>query len=417
MPRLEYISSFIFKGVMNVDYTITADAEKFRQADGIKINYSGERLTENEFHISPDSILFEKGIQPQNISCIEYNGQKVFFKTAGTSYPFDIFAAAFYLISRYEEYLPHEKDEYGRYDYKNSLSYKEAFLNLPLINIWIKDFAEAIKRKYSMFNPQYSIFNFIPTYDIDIAYSYKHKGWLRNIGGFIKSPSTERINVLLDKEKDPFDSYDVLDALHEQYNLKPIYFFLLAQQNKEYDKNILPHKQCMQVLIKHHAAKYTTGIHPSWQSGDDESLLKGEREILQNITNKPVTISRQHYIRFSLPDGYRKLINAGITDDHSMGYGSINGFRASVATPFYWYDLEKEETTLLKVHPFCYMDANSFYEQHYTPQQAFDEMMHYYKVCKEVNGTLITLWHNNFIGTDKLYKGWGETYKKFLAAV
>ena len=402
---------------MGVDYTITNNAEFFKQAAGIKINYSNERLNEDEFQVSPHGILFEKGVQSQDINCFWHAGSKAFFKTPGKDYPFDVFAAVFYLLSRYEEYLPHEKDECGRYGYKNSLAYREGFLTLPLINIWIKGFAEALRGKYSIFNIQCSIFNFVPTYDIDIAYSFKHKGWLRNIGGFIKSPSAERIRVLLNNERDPFDSYEILDALHEKYNLKPIYFFLLAQNNKLYDKNILPHKPGMQALIKQHAAKYTTGIHPSWQSGDDVSLLKKEKEVLEETTGKPVTISRQHYIRFNLPEGYRRLINAGITDDHSMGYGSINGFRASAATAFYWYDLEKEETTSLKIHPFCYMDANSFYEQHYTPEQAFDEMMHYYNICKEVNGTLITLWHNNFMGTDKLYKGWGDVYKSFLAAL
>ena len=66
-----------------------------------------------------------------------------------------------------------------------------------------------------------------------------------------------------------------------------------------------------------------------------------------------------------------------MTDDYSMGYGSINGFRASVASSFYWYDLEKERQTNLRIHPFCFMDANSFYEQRQDPQQTFEELIHY----------------------------------------
>ena len=100
-----------------------------------------------------------------------------------------------------------------------------------------------------------------------------------------------------------------------------------------------------------------------------------------------------------------------------MGYGSINGFRASVASAFYWFDLEKNEPTDLLLRPFCYMDANSFYEQHYLPEQAYEEMMQYYKVVKSVNGTMISIWHNNFLGTDKLYKGWKEVYEKFIAEI
>jgi hypothetical protein len=173
-------------------------------------------------------------------------------------------------------------------------------------------------------------------------------------------------------------------------------------------------------LVKQHAKKYRVGLHPSWQSGDDRSLLKKEKEqlaaMVQAAGSVP-TLSRQHYIRFNLPEGYQRLISAGITDDYSMGYGSINGFRASVTSPFYWYDLEKDEQTHLRIHPFCFMDANAFYEQRQDPQQTFEELMHYLSVCKAVNGTLITIWHNNFLGSSKDLEGWKETYEQFIAQV
>ncbi len=101
---------------------------------------------------------------------------KHFLKLIGADFPFDIFAATFYLLSRYEEYLPHEKDMYGRYAHENSLAFKEGFLKLPLINIWLRDFAGSIRKlNIQSFNIQFSTFNFLPTYDIDIAYSYKIK--------------------------------------------------------------------------------------------------------------------------------------------------------------------------------------------------------------------------------------------------
>src|SRR6185436_12324127 len=91
-------------------------------------------------------------IRKQNISCFKANDFTAFFKSDG-DYPFDIFSAVFYLLSRYEEYLPHEKDEYGRYAHENSLAYGQGFLNTPLINIWIEDFKKVLKKKFSMLNP------------------------------------------------------------------------------------------------------------------------------------------------------------------------------------------------------------------------------------------------------------------------
>lgn len=422
---------------MGVEFRITVDSEEFKNHTGVKINYSDREIDTAQdgpaFNIQGNSLLFDEIIIQQEIICFDVHGTKAFFRTHNSDFPFDIFAASFYLVTRYEEYLPHEKDMYGRYDHKNSLAFKEGFLNFPLVNIWVKDFTIALQRKFHSFNIHPanggSTFNIIPTYDIDIAYSYKHKGFLRNFGGFLRSPSLERIKVLQGSQKDPFDMYDWLHELHNRYHLDPLYFFLVAERNGRYDKNILPHKEAMWELVKQHTKRYTVGLHPSWQSGDNTSLLKKEKlqleamaargalsnlNALENGLNG-VTKSRQHYIRFNLPAGYNKLIEAGITDDYSMGYGSINGFRASVASSFFWYDLENEEQTNLRIHPFCFMDANSYYEQKQTAKQAVEEMKHYLFVCKKVNGTLITIWHNNFLGTAKEFKGWKEIYEEFIA--
>ena len=223
------------------------------------------------------------------------------------------------------------------------------------------------------------------------------------------------MNVRSGSIPDPYDSFGWMDRLHEKHSLTPRYFFLVAVKSGKYDKNISPSKQPMQTLIRNHAKKYDIGIHPSWQSGDDPEKLKLEILKLGHITGKQVLSSRQHYIRFTLPETFRLLIEAGIESDFSMGYGSINGFRASVASPFYWYDLEKEQQTNLLIYPFCYMDANSFFEQKFSPQQALEEMRQYRDIIKPVNGTMITVWHNTFLGTGKLFNGWREVYEQFIS--
>jgi len=423
IPRLRYITDFIGKEITGKPFELTDDITAFQNHTGPKINYSSEDIQNCELSIVNCQLLFESGIANQRIDCYDINGFKAFFKTSG-DYPFDIFAASFYLLSRYEEYLPHKKDKYGRYDYQNSLAHKEGFLDLPLINIWIEDFKKLLKEKFPQLIIHNSQFTFQPTYDIDEAYSFKHKGWLRTSVGIMRSVVTgqwsvvnERLKVLKGTLKDPFDSYEWMNSLHEKYRLKPIYFFLVSQKNGRYDKNILPAHFTMQQLIKQHAGKYSIGIHPSWRSGDNDDFLKKEIQTLEQISGEKITRSRQHYIRFNLPNGFRRLMDVDITDDYSMGYGSINGFRASVASTFYWYDLEKEQTTNLLLYPFCYMEANSFFEQKFSPEQALEEMLHYYNIVRSVNGILITLWHNTFLGTDKYYAGWKEVYERLLKSV
>lgn len=417
-PRLNYITKFIFADLLRVDYTLTDRMEQLQQHQGPAIGYHYTRVNSSAFHIGATQLLFETEIKTQVIEPFETNGQTAFFKTAG-DFPFDIFAAAFYLISRYEEYLPHSKDMYGRYAHENSIAFKAGFLQWPLVEIWVQQLQAALQQRFPALVFGQKAFEFLPTYDIDIAYSYLYKGWLRNMGGALRQPSTigNRLAVLLGKRPDPFDCYAWLDELHRQYGLQPIYFFLVAAQNGRYDKNILPNKSALQQLVQHHSIRYPVGIHPSWQSGDTPALLHTEKEQLETISGKTVTASRQHYIRFNLPDGYAQLLQAGITDDYSMGYGSINGFRASVAQSFYWFNLATNEVTGLRVHPFCFMDANSFYEQKLSPQQAQEELQHYINTCKDLNTVLCTIWHNNFLGTDALYKGWREVYEGLVKSL
>ncbi|MEI9910101.1 MAG: hypothetical protein WDO71_10740 [Bacteroidota bacterium] len=237
-PRLQYIVEFIGKQIQGVAIQVTSSTEEFSNYDGPKINYSDKRITESEIRIKPHALLFEKNIKEQTIECFAINGHKAFFKTED-DLAFDIFSASFYLLSRYEEYLPHTKDIYGRYAFENSLAFKEEFLNLPLINIWVQDLIVLLKKKFPLFSirteqqSKDSPFTFLPTYDIDIAWSYKHKGWWRNTGGLVRSFITakwplmkERIQVLRGKQKDPFDSFGWLNKLHEKYKLKPLLLFL-----------------------------------------------------------------------------------------------------------------------------------------------------------------------------------------------
>ncbi|HTI08232.1 MAG TPA: polysaccharide deacetylase family protein, partial [Puia sp.] len=411
----------ISKELFDEEILITSDAAEYARYPLARLNYSDEAISDDDFFIRRTPLLFQKGIETQPIECFDLNYHKVFFETEG-DFPFDMLAASFYLLSRYEEYLPHEKDEYGRFAHTGSLAYREGFLNIPLVNIWLREFKAALSRKYPTLRFRYPSFKFIPTYDIDMAYSYLHKGWKRNMAGLLRSlikgewaRLVERVRVLRRRQQDPFDAYEWLDSLHLYCRMKAYYFFLVAGRPQGLDKNITPSEKAMQELVRYHASgAYRVGLHPSWQSGDEEMLLKEEVEWMECMTEEPVSRSRQHYIRLTLPQTYRRLMKAGIVQDFSMGYGSINGFRASVASSFYWYDLEKEAATELRIFPFCFMDANAFYEQKYTAGQAMNELMHYYHLIRKVNGLMITIWHNSFLGSDPQFAGWREVYETFL---
>lgn len=416
-PRLQYITTTLLPGAILVD-----SKEEFLAAKGTRLNYSAEAIA-NVFQVIPYGLLEEDTISEQNIHCTDWEGLPVFFQTGG-AIPFDFLSASFYLLSRYEEYLPYEPDAYGRYPHEASLAYHENFLDKPLVNLWLQSFIKKLSEFY-FDSPPFTLypspFTFIPTYDVDEAFSYLHKPVWKNVLGFFRDlirgefeAVVERGNVYTGQRPDPYDTFAWLDTLHERYQLRPVYFFLTILKRGVYDKNLPAHAKPLQALYRELAGKYTIGLHPSWHSGTEPEWLAREKEKTESITGKKVFLSRNHYLRFTIPHTYRKLLAAGMTDEYSMGYGASNGFRASYAKPFNWYDLEKEEVTELKIHSFCFMEATSFFSQGYSATEAGDELQYYHDTVKRVNGEFITLFHNHFLTEQPRWIAWREMYAAFL---
>ncbi|MDE3237046.1 MAG: hypothetical protein KGO81_13920, partial [Bacteroidota bacterium] len=219
-------------------------------------------------------------------------------------------------------------------------------------------------------------------------------------------------------KKDPFDVFDWLDTLHQKFHLHPAYFFLTILQRGLYDKNINSHNRSLQKLYQQLASKYNNGLHPTWQSGERgfDALLNKEKQQLEKIIQQPVSKSRFHYLRFNLPEGYRKLIKNGITEDYSMGYATISGFRASYAKPFYWYDLLQEQKTDLLIHPFCWMDATASFEERLTAEEAYATLQTFYNLVRSVGGECTIILHNHFLTEQQDWIEWRKSYELFLSS-
>ena len=123
-PRLKYIFNLIFKDCLGLSFTITNSMDDFKSFEGQKLSYTNQEV-ESDFHIAGCTLLFESGIKEQTIQFQNHEVfLKYFFKTYHSVLPFDMFAASFYLVSRYEEYLPFIPDAFNRFEAENSLAYQ-----------------------------------------------------------------------------------------------------------------------------------------------------------------------------------------------------------------------------------------------------------------------------------------------------
>ncbi|RQO31910.1 hypothetical protein DBR32_03645 [Taibaiella sp. KBW10] len=421
--RLQYVLDWVFREQLSIDYKITYDKSVWLDHQGPKINYSETRLQNEDILIIPHRLIFETGETPQQLNVNRWKKSTIlFYNQPGALVPFDLFSATFYLLSRYEEYLPHKKDKHGRYWHTNSVAAQYSFLQQPVVDEWIIAFKRILERKFNIDIP-HNQFDFLPTYDIDIAWAYMHKSRKYNWGGALKDVlklkigwAFDRLIVTNSKRQDPYDAYAWMDDVHKFYNLQPMYFFLVGK-NGPFDKNLDPAIPAMQNLIKETAAQYQVGLHPSYGSYNQPGVLQKELNTLQEIVNRYLLCSRQHYIKMALPDTYRDLIEAGIEEDYSMGYPTVNGFRAGTSQPFLWFDLSREEKTELRVHPFCFMETTAINLYEGSKNEAYQEVERLIMATKNVHGRFVSIFHNNNLGNGRENKGWHKFYQKMIELV
>lgn len=419
--RFTYIVQFIFEDVLQMPYQLTSDSQFFIQSTSAKINYSDERLTTNELFIHAHGLLEKDHVTAFEIPVEKYNEQILLFPNKIDDIKFDVFSAVFYLVSRYEEYLPFERDKHGRFEASQSFAYKNGFLNRPIVDEWIIELQNALAIKFPNLTWKAMSFSCQPTIDIDQLYTIQEKSIVR----FAKPVLVNLLKLNFTKlfylfkvrfgfEKDPFDQLARMEDIHKKFGLKAIYFILFSKKYNKYDINISIKNKKFRTAIKQLSKTADIGIHPSYHSRYDFKLVDEEIHFLSNLLNIPINSSRQHYLKMRLPNTYKSLLSLGIANEYTMGFATKPGFRAGTSRSFRFYDIKHEQTTFLRVHPFCVMDATFKTYLHYTEEQTFECISEIIDNVKKVNGVFTPLWHNESMSGYGVWEGWSNLYERML---
>ena len=424
-PRMAYMAHWLGMRLVGAPLPVFTEADALPAGVPV-LNYSNHLwpAVSSQYQICPHGLLHQDGIVPQQVTVQQENGMPSFFPVAGGDHGFDILSAAFFLLSRYEEYFSdYQKDEYGRYSHTNSVAYCYGFLKRPVVDEWIEDLKARLASRFPGLQFQTLKPSVLATCDVDIAWSYRHKGLLRTLGGHLNDFRHKRWHALLERwlvlagfKRDPFDIITELEEAHRYHQVPSMYFFLLAAERKGYDRNIPPRNKYLRRLMRWLDEETQVGIHFSWASSEQPALMQEERRYMEQVLGHAVHRNRMHYVNFHLPDTYRQLLDAGITEDYSMGYGTINGFRAGTSHPYLWYDLGRETATTLLVFPFAWMDANSIFEQQDDPDTAYQEWISLYERVRATGGTFVSICHNHLMGLDAEGRKWWLMYHRCLKA-
>ncbi len=399
-PRVSYVFKHICKRILGFEVDLTSKIESFIAHDGPKFSYGKQPLGKELYFQSVD-LLFEHGLNDLDIHVYNWDETKCFFevKHENSALPFDIFAATFYLLTRYEEYLPHVKDSIGRFPATESLAYTNHFLQDPVVDIWAHKFKKILNDKYPGLEFKKKSFTIIPVISVSETFVYKNKGFLRSLGGGIRDlwglkldELTDRVKVILGIKKDPYDTFDFVVDLqrHKKRNCK-VLFGLGDYSN--YEKNIVHNNPQHKIIIKHISDYIKVGLKVSYEAIGNLPVLNKEKQRIEAILNRKLKYAMCAFFKIKLPEAYRNFIELEVEEDYSMGYSRYSGFRAGTCTPFMFYDLDYEVQTPLKIHPFCFANLG---KRDDIESEAFarKEIISYIEKVKKVDGVFIPILSN-----------------------
>jgi hypothetical protein len=358
--RIMYVFKHICTHTLGLEIKFTTKIEEFIAHQGIKFSYGKKRLG-NELFIQNVELLLEQGLSDPEIKVQKWEGTKCFFAVSENSdLPFDIFAASFFMLSRYEEYLPHVKDDFGRFPASESLASKEGFLKQPVVEIWAYKFRELLESKFSNISFKKKTFHTRSIISVSHVFNFKNKGFLRSIAGTASdlfnlkfNRVSDRFKVLLRLKQDPYNVFDDLIAFIKKYRVDMVFMFQLSDYNA-YDKNINYNRLNYRSIIKYVADYSQVGLRLGYFAITEQEVLKKEKKRFENIIHGPLQNVINTKFNLMLPVNYGYLNELEIPNDYSMGYPETIGFRAGTSDPFLFYDINMEVTTPLTIHPYVF---------------------------------------------------------------
>ncbi len=409
-PRIKYIFNFIFKDILKAEVEFTGNAQYFSQSPQYKISY-GDHPLADELFFKSTSLLFSNKLEEIKVKSTEFYEYKAPFPVEDSALPFDVFAASFFIVTRYEEYLHQQKTVEG-FKPVMSLQHKWKVLERPIIDEWAMILKSIIKKKYPDFRFPGKSFSSQPALNFNLTPDIPD-GFL-NKTRFVFSSLFQKENNYISSKFDEFTGVRVknemvLEQLKTRFakkSGKPVFFISIPHISSDY-------------IHKAHLAegfsKAPVGLlRPCASDKEKTTAIKNDLSLLRELLPEQIIPISQQLEPLKFPICYLNILNLGVLADYSMGYQEAPGFRAGTATPFNWYDLQLEKVTALMIHSYCITDTQL---QYLSPADAKNEITAYIKAVKLVDGAFLSCWNLKSLSANPKYKKLNTLFNLLLTEV
>ena len=322
----------------------------------------------------------------------------------------DLVASAFYLLSRYEECVRRDiRDEHGRFPGTESLPYRAGFLSRPIVDEYGRILRDCLRRLgMNAPEPTDGFSHVYLTHDVDEIWTWNNL--YRALRSTVKRILTHQKDAFLPiKAWKNYEQYDpvytfpwILEQDEEartalgDERCTPVYFLMGAVPNLPYDRGYIQNTERTSRLIDRLKAHNSVlGYHLSYAASQNAACISEEIRRIEALTGTKVHWNRNHYLASREPEAFRDLIDAGITDDFTMAYANVSGFRLGTSRPVHWIDPIRRQVTELILHPMTVMECTlDVYMGIKDEEEAFTFVKDLLKQVWKHGGEAVLLWHS-----------------------
>ncbi len=324
----------------------------------------------------------------------------------------DLVASTYFLISRYEEMVRSNiRDAHKRFPGRESTIYKAGIIDKPIIEEWGVALRNLMRlNQIEIAEPEQKIQKVYLTHDVDRLAHYRNlRGMLGGLFRGLKRPSegNQALRSFFGSiSYDPWYTFPYIYRLDKNLankigveNCEIVTFFRTGISTMKQDKprvNIY-HPDYKNLLKLSKKKGIRIGLHSSYDAGCRPDLIQDEKRKLEKISRQSCIYNRNHYLNNREPKDFKYLIEFGFSDDFSMGYADIAGFRLGTCRSVLWINPENKELSQLRLHPLTIMDI-SLSDKRYMYMNAHDAYQyceHLINTVERYNGELSLLWHND----------------------
>jgi hypothetical protein len=339
----------------------------------------------------------------------------------------DIIAAAFFMLSRWEETVVPTRDEHERFPGSASVAYKQGFLDRPVVDEYALILREWLKVLLPSWEPRPLSFSVKLSHDID--HIFRFPGWsvaLRTVGGdLLKRRSPGRAwragvdafaQALASSRTSYYQGIGSLARLSREYGVNDDAFYFMAAEpgplENDYDPASPLVKRCIEDLVKQ---GFEIGFHAGYHTLNDPVRLAAEKARLDAVLGETRYGGRQHFIRFQVPNTWRHWEQVGLTYDSTLTFADQEGFRCGTCHAFHPFDVEQNRELNLLERPLIVMDGTLRDYRKLSPEQGQARILELAQRCKQVEGTFTLLWHNSSL--DGEWRSWAPVYRRMVKAL